>query len=154
MICKNCGAEFGNDMSFCPNCGAAAQTYNTYQQNEPYTMPNYSAYDYNNQYQQPVKNTEVSVGKYICWSLLAYAFGPISFVISIVFACMNEDKNRANFFRAQLVMWVVLIVLLIILITVISLMFGFTLANNAVVDSFATYEFYDEFLKIVALIKI
>ena len=158
MICKNCGAECQDNVIYCENCGAPVQQENQYQQNaqyqqnEPYTMPNYGNYNYN-AYNPPVQeNKPVSMGTYLGWMLLGTVLGPISLVISIVFACMSENKNRANFFRAMLVIWSVSVVIAIIAFAVIAVL-GFSVLASADPGAF-DYYYYDEFLKIASLMKI
>ena len=160
MVCNNCGKTFDDNASFCPACGAIASQPSVQQQpaeqnpyddqpfgqnqGEPvYQMPNYQAQNYqapNYQmpnYQMPNQpvNSEppVTMGKYIGWMLLASLFGPISIVISVIFACMGEKKNRANFFRAHLVVWAVMFVLMTILSIVLATVFstiGLSLLNE------------------------
>lgn len=150
MICKNCGTDYQDGMSFCPNCGTPAQDANQYQQysqqEEPYTMPNYGMP--NNL--QPNVNKPTTVWQYLGWTVLAYIFGPVSLIISIVFACMPENKNRANFFRAQLIMWAIMIVLCIIFVAIFAAV-GFSLLGSADVgDYYGYYEYYDDFLRIAS----
>ncbi|MBQ8209948.1 MAG: zinc ribbon domain-containing protein [Clostridia bacterium] len=158
MICKNCGTECQDNVTHCVNCGAYLQQDNQYQQNtqyqqnEPYTMPNYGNY---NVYNQPVQeNKPVSMGTYLGWLLLGTVLGPISIVISIVFACMTENRNRANFFRAMLVIWAISVVIAIIAIAVLAVI-GFTAleyVDPSIMDSYDSF-YYDEFLKIASLIR-
>lgn len=154
MICKNCGTVCEDNVMYCTNCGTSLQQEGQYQQNEPFTMPNYGNYNYN-AYNPPVQeNKPVSMGTYVGWTLLAYALGPISFIISIVFACMTENRNRANFFRAQLVMWSITIVLSIIVFAVFAVI-GFSFleyADAPIVDAYEYY-YYDEFLNLASHLK-
>lgn len=138
MRCNNCGTEYDDGVQFCPNCGApAVQPYNYGYQTPPnptYQTPNPSV----------ACEKPVTIGQYIGWTLLAYAFGPISLILTIVFACMGDRKSRANFFRAQLVIWGILIVISILAVIVLSVV-GISLiglADEMVYD----YGYYDEFL--------
>lgn len=151
MICKNCGANCQDNISYCENCGAFIQQENQYQQNEPYTMPNYGNYNYN-AYNPPVQdNKPVSMGTYLGWLLLGTVLGPVSLVISIVFACMTENRNRANFFRAMLVIWAVSVVISIIAFAVLAF-FGFSMMASAEPEIF-DFNYYNEFLRIASLIR-
>ena len=155
MICPNCSTNFDDGMMFCPNCGAPANANNGYSepqysqqnnsnQNEPYTMPNYGMP--NNYYQQaPVEKTP-SIGQYLGWMLIGSLFGPISIIISIVFACMGENKNRANFFRAHLIIMGISVVIAIIAVIAVAVM-GFSVLGASDIMS---YEMYDEYLRIAS----
>ena len=140
MICKNCGTEYPDGIQFCPTCGTpSAQPYDYGYQNDPNTAYQHS--NSHNTYEQPV-----TIAQYIGWTLLAYAFGPISLILTIVFACMSDRKSRANFFRAQLVIWGILIAISILAVIVLSIV-GISLigmTDNMVYD----YEYYDEFLSL------
>ena len=130
MYCKTCGKELDESFAFCDNCGAPAvkespkesdvRTENktepkaaptaqpavqqTYYRNEPvYNQPQpvYSAY----QYQAPVQNNVqpvATLGQYIAWMLIGL-IPVIGTIIAIVLAIDNSNKNRSNFFRAQIV---------------------------------------------------
>ncbi|MCD7828035.1 MAG: zinc ribbon domain-containing protein [Clostridiales bacterium] len=132
MRCTNCGAELKEGAASCPYCGYSfgtnnGQNYAPYQyQQPPYQQPPYQQPQYQ-QYpmQEPVEKV-TSIGQYIGWSVLAHCLGLISLIICIVFACMGEQKNRANFFRAQLIVWLVLTLIIIIAAVIFtSLGFGF-----------------------------
>ena len=165
MICKNCGTECPDNVGYCVNCGTPLQQENQYQQsesytapNEPYTMPNYGNYNaynsYNpyNQYNQPVQESKpISMGTYLGWFLLGSFLGPISIIISIVFACMTSNRNRANFFRAMLVIWAISVGIGII-VSVAVAFFGFSMMATVEPEMFG-FEYYDSFLKIASLLK-
>ncbi len=156
MICRNCGTECQDNVAYCTNCGAYIQQEAQYNQTEPFTMPDYGNYNgnnnYNNMYNNPIQeNKPVSMGTYLGWMLLGTVLGPISVVITIVFACMSENKNRANFFRAMLVIWAITIVISIIAFAVLAV-FGFSMLASADPGTF-DYYYYDEFLKIASLIR-
>lgn len=157
MICKNCGAEFQDNLICCPNCGTYVQQNNEYQQgnpfqyNDPAASANFGNYNYGGYYPPVQENKPVSMGTYLGWMLLSFIFGPISLVISIVFACMTENKNRSNFFKAQLVMWGIGIALSIIFAIVFAI-FGFSMMASADPEAFE-YFYYDQFLNIASLFK-
>lgn len=130
MYCKACGKELDESFAFCDKCGApviketpkeaetetenktepkaasAAQpaVQQTYYRNEQvYNQPQpvYSAY----QYQVPVQNNiqpVATVGQYIAWMLIGL-IPVIGTIIAIVLAIDSSNKNRSNFFRAQIV---------------------------------------------------
>lgn len=145
MVCKNCGTSYGDGMQFCPNCGTpAAQPYDYGYQSAPnpaYQAPNPATNPYAG-YEKPV-----SIGQYIGWTLLAYVFGPISLILTIVFACMGDRKSRANFFRAQLVVWGILIAISILAIIVLSVI-GISLIGLADDLLYDSYYYYDDFLSL------
>lgn len=139
MICNNCGASFDDNMMNCPCCGAPVNRYN---ENPIYTAPNYSQ-PYN--YTAPEKSP--SLGQYIGWTLLAHIFGPVSLIITIVMACMGENKSRANFFRAQLVIWGINIVVAIVLVAILSVV-GLSLFS-VLEDYSYDYGLYDSFMSLI-----
>lgn len=147
MVCNNCGKTYDDSMAFCPDCGTPAsqqpqQPYQQYQNGAPadpvYQMPNYQMPNQQMNYEKPV-----SVGQYIGWMLIGSVFGPISIIITIVFACMSENKSRANFFRAHLVVMAIGIVLGIIGFIVMMSVIG------TAVFSQMDPSFYDEFLSLI-----
>lgn len=163
MICKNCGTECQDNVMYCENCGANMQQENQYQQNEPYTMPDYGNYNgnsnynnYNNMYNNPMQeNKPVSMGTYLGWMLLGTVLGPISVVITIIFACMTENKNRANFFRAMLVIWAITFVISIVVFAILAVV-GFSmleLTDTTIMDSYGNSYLYNELLRITSFIK-
>lgn len=133
MACKNCGTSYDDGIQFCPCCGTpAAQPYDY-----NYQMPP----DSRAGYQQTV-----SVGQYIGWTLLAYVFGPISLILTIVFACMNDNRNRTNFFRAQLVVWGISITLFIIAMITLAVV-GISLFGM-IDDVVYSYDILEDYLSI------
>lgn len=146
MVCKNCGTSYDDGMQFCPNCGTpAAQPYNYSYQNAPNPTyqaqnPGYPAPNPFAGYQKPV-----SIGQYVGWTLLAYVFGPISLILTIVFACLNDNKNRTNFFRAQLVIWGISIALFIIAVIALAVV-GISLFG--IFDEYAYYDILEDYLSI------
>ncbi len=156
MVCSKCGTEYNDNSSYCPGCGTpnpvnGGRYYNQEQdrnmgqgqnKSEPvYQMPDYqSGYYQSPDYRMPDRNNgyepPVKIGQYIGWMLLAYALGPISFIITIIMACIGGNKNRANFFRANLIMWLVFIALAVIIGIVFSAI-GFSYLDG--ID----YDFYD-----------
>lgn len=152
MVCNNCGKIYDDNMAYCPDCGTPAsqqsqQPYQQYQngtQADPvYQMPNYQMPNYQMNYEKPV-----SVGKYIGWMLIGSVFGPISIIISIIFACMSDNKSRANFFRAHLVMWAIGIAFGIIIFMVMS-----ALGTAILSQMDSGYQFYDEFLSLIMRLR-
>lgn len=152
MICRNCSYNIEDGMMYCPNCGAFVdrnenqQYYNQAQQNEPYTMPNYNT----NNYQQCNTNKTPTVWQYLGWMIIGYCFGPISIIISIIFACMGENKTRSNFFKANLIILGITILLAIVIGIIVLLVFGgFVLS-----DSMYSYDLdaFDGMLKIISLL--
>ncbi|MBQ7956890.1 MAG: zinc ribbon domain-containing protein [Clostridia bacterium] len=147
MVCNKCGALCQDNTMFCTSCGnrlaAQQQPQQSQQQsNQPvYQQPQ------NNYYQQPpvmnggqpmqyqTQKTEpvTSIGKYLLWWLIGL-IPLIGFILTIVFAVDKSDMNRANFFRAQLIIMAIG-VLLGILSVFLVLSAGVGILN----------EFYDVF---------
>lgn len=116
MYCKTCGKELDESFAFCDNCGAPAvkespkeSDVRTENKTEPETahaaqpavQQVYSAY----QYQVPVQNNVqpvATIGQYIAWMLIGL-IPVIGIIIAIVLAIDSSNKNRSNFFRAQIV---------------------------------------------------
>lgn len=148
MICKNCNAEIDNSSAFCINCGTpvengpAAQP--VYQQPAYQPQPEQPVYQQQSyQYQQyrqpaqtyysepaPVAQAETApvtkIKSYIGWFFINY-IPVIGFILAIVFAVDSNNKNRANFFRAQFAIMGIVIaisILLAIIVLLISLIFG------------------------------
>lgn len=125
-----------------PNNGAYTTPDNGYTMpnNGGYTMPNGGMYD-------PMPRQQVtSFGQYLGWFLLsAIPFG-IGFIISIVFACRGENKNRANFFRAMLIFEAIVIALFVVII-VIGIPAGYT-----TVTGFDAFDHYDSYLAIASIL--
>lgn len=144
MICPNCSMNFDDNMMYCPNCGKAVN--NTYQQPDPYAPPAYGAPAY---YQQPQPEKNPTLWQYVGWMIIGSLFGPISIIISIVFACMNDNKPRATYFKAHLIVMAISFVISIIALIAIAFVgFSFT---DVITD--ASYEIYNEFMQIASLIR-
>ncbi len=115
MTCKNCGAQYNDATKFCKVCGTSfVAQQQVYQQPMPQQMPPQQF-----QPQQPyMVNTTVNdnrepvttIGQYMGWSLLS-VLPLVGFILTIVFAVMGSYKNRANFFRAILVWYLIGILL-------------------------------------------
>ncbi|MBE6783882.1 MAG: hypothetical protein E7536_07700 [Ruminococcaceae bacterium] len=115
MICRNCGTSCSDTTKFCKACGAPlTPAQQVYQQPMPQQMPPQQF-----QPQQPyMVNTTVNdnrepvttIGQYMGWSLLS-VLPLVGFILTIVFAVMGSYKNRANFFRAILVWYLIGILL-------------------------------------------
>lgn len=154
MICRNCSFNFEDGMMYCPNCGTPVydngnqQYYNQTQQNEPYTMPNYNM----NNFQQQNVNKTPTVWQYLGWMIIGSCFGPISIIISIIFACMKENKTRANFFKAHLIIFVIAFLLVIILGIIVLVAFG--VGGSILNDNIYSYnsDIFDGMLKIISLL--
>lgn len=152
MFCENCGSPIPDGQQFCQNCGAPVnQQNNGYSQNvngsdnTVFSMPN-SGVNYN-----PVQQNETpGLGKYLGWLILSGLPGLIGLVISIVFACSSDNKNRANFFRAALICRAISYVVVIIAWVIIAVL-------GASVFAFADMPFYDfeydSFMQIMPLLS-
>lgn len=156
MICPNCSAEFDGNMRFCPACGTPVNVQNDYQNNNHYQQTDYqqnnpySSMPYGtNMYPQPQPEKNPTVGQYVGWMLIGSLFGPISLVISIIFACSSQNKPRATFFKAHLILMAVGIGIAVIIgIALSSLMLmGF---SEFPVESFG---YYEELLAIASLVR-
>ena len=128
MYCKNCGKELSEGFAFCDKCGApvirenqtevknnfqAENSANTqtvaqqpyYKNKLIYNPPQQSAQQTYPTYQAPVQNNVqpvTTIGQYIAWLLIGLIPG-IGTIIAIVLAIDSSNKNRSNFFRAQIV---------------------------------------------------
>lgn len=165
MICPNCSTSFDDNMSFCPSCGTPANNGSTYQQNGSYQEQNMyqqNGYQYNNPYNSTPYGTTVyppyqqeknpTVGQYVGWMLLGTLLGPISLVISIVFAFSSNNKPRATFFKAHLILMAAAAVSIIAIIGFAVLGMSVMEFSDMPVESFG-YEYYEELLRIAASVR-
>ena len=75
-----------------------------YQQAPPiYQNPPYAYQNVNPGYNQPDMSPTTTIGQYIGWLLIG-SIPIIGWILVIIFALDSSNKNRANFFRAQIVM--------------------------------------------------
>lgn len=126
------------------NNGAYAN--NGYQQSAPYSSQSYGNPAYYQQQPQPQPNPTVM--QYVGWMLLGSLFGPISLIISIVFACSSTNKPRADYFKAHLIVMAISVVISIIAVIAVALIgFSFT---DVLTD--ATFDMYSEFMQIASLV--
>ena len=155
MVCKNCGTQNNDTQKFCKSCGVGltppkqqtpAQRPSAQAKICPVCgceiMPGSAKCEIcgytetqNAVVQQPVqlniKNVDdgkapiTTIGQYMGWTILS-CLPFVGFILTIIFAAIGSHKNRANFFRAILV-WYLIAVLLLILAFVVSLIFGFSL---------------------------
>ncbi len=164
MICKNCKSVNSDSSSFCINCGSPLEKpENIYSSNEAqqeaqyqapqqpqYQAPSYQQYQapQQPQYQappavnypvQPNSAPPVSTGTYLLWSIgtaLLSAIPIIGLIVIIVLACGKENKNRANYFKAHLI--------LILIALGIVLVFGIiaAIAGFSIIDMFDPYYYF------------
>lgn len=142
MICNKCGAQCPDNAAFCTSCG-------NYLAAQQQTRTEGTQQTHQNYYQQPVMNpappmpyqnekTEpvTSIGQYILWWLIS-AIPFVGFILTIVFAVDSSKKNRANFFRAQLIIMAISIGLSI-LFFIFALTAGVNFLNEfeGVVENF------------------
>ncbi len=129
MICNKCGAQNAEGTPFCASCGnrlaAPQNNYQPYQQVPPM------------QYAQQTEPV-TSIGKYLLWWLVGF-IPLVGFILTIVFAVDNSNKNRANFFRAQLIIMAIGVLLSIIVASLV-LSAGVGMMNE-VYDIFDTIEY-------------
>ncbi|MGN1479975.1 MAG: zinc ribbon domain-containing protein [Acutalibacteraceae bacterium] len=121
MICKNCGNEVEDNYAFCDKCGTSVKAtvssepqapvnpvpptpqQPVYQQAPPiYQTPPYAYQNVNPGYNQTDMSPTTTIGQYIGWLIIGN-IPIIGWILVIVFAIENSNKNRANFFRAQIV---------------------------------------------------
>ena len=124
MVCRRCNTEIGN-APYCTVCGTPAETQPAYQpayQQPAYQQPGYQQPEYqqpqtiiqnNNIVQQEETAPITSIGSYIGWSLIP-SIPLIGLILVIVFACDGKNKNRANYFRALLIMSLIASVLILV----------------------------------------
>ena len=58
-----------------------------------------------------------TIGQYIGWMLVG-AIPLIGWIIAIIFAIDGSNKNRANFFRAQIVMFLIAILIAVVIVLI------------------------------------
>lgn len=128
MFCKNCGTEIKKGQ-FCPKCGM--QIKNLYNQDIVYEdsiskteVINNPEIKYENESENTVEkytNTEnvMSVWSYLGLMLLS-GIPIVGIIIVIVFAINSSNKNKTNYCRALLLMWLISIVLALVLGTIFS----------------------------------
>lgn len=113
MFCKNCGAEIKNDGKFCPKCGAQ----NRIIQESAVQIKNQKGIDEDRVNAaasvQPVPNTNgaelapvMTVGSYLLLFILS-AIPIVGIIAIIIFALDNANKNRSNYCKAMILMWVI-----------------------------------------------
>lgn len=137
MLCKNCGKELNAQQSFCTACGTPAEQTDPYvhanvgyNPNIPYNYgptPNYGVnpntdpmFNGDMGYNPVPQEKPVSLGQYLGWFILAALPMGIGFILTIVFACMGENKSRANFFRAMLIFNVIVIAIVVVAFIVLA----------------------------------
>lgn len=121
MICSKCGAQQPDNGMFCASCGSRLMevqenNYQNPQMNQPVNVPVnppvYAAPPV------PVRETTepvTSIGQYILWWLIGL-IPLVGFILTIVFAADSSKKNRANFFRAQLIIMAICLFLSIFMV--------------------------------------
>lgn len=153
MQCKNCGKELSEGFAFCDNCGAPVIKENPvevktdvenkpeannpsmaqsaaqqpYYENQPmYNQPQSPQPTYvGKEYKAPVQSNiqpVTTIGQYIVWILIGFLIPVAALVLAII---DSSNKNRANFFRALLIIYVGILVLAFF----IALAFGSTIAS-------------------------
>lgn len=70
-------------------------------------------------HQPPMAETApvTTIGQYIGWMLVG-AIPLIGWIIAIIFAIDGSNKNRANFFRAQIVMFLIAILIAVVIVLI------------------------------------
>lgn len=113
MICSRCGAHQADNSIFCASCGnrlteAPDSNFQNSQMhqsvNPPINQPVYVAPFSVREATEPV----TTIGQYILWWFVGL-IPLVGFILTIVFAADSSNKNRANFFRAQLIIMAVCI---------------------------------------------
>ena len=137
MFCKNCGTEIKKGQ-FCPRCGmpiskVASQDV-VYEdgadRTEILASPVIEHEDKTGDNLNDAVNSEkvMSVWSYLGLMLLSSI--PIAgIIIVIVFAINSSNKNKTNYCRALILMWIISVVLVLILSTVFSSLF-YSLLNS------------------------
>ncbi|MDY5985725.1 zinc ribbon domain-containing protein [Sporofaciens sp. SGI.106] len=119
MFCRKCGTEIKDGVKFCPVCGTKV--------NQESNQQIYSVNNSTNQFtdKAPVSNGQavnnanveyapvMSVWSYLGLFLLS-AIPIVGVIIIIVFAINSSNKNKSNYCRAIILMWVISFVLLLI----------------------------------------
>lgn len=156
MNCPVCNAPVMEGMSFCSVCGSAvSSSYQTGQQNAQSSVyaepsaesayPDNSVNNYQQNYQQSYQNPPVSQsvytpapervptkGEYFVWLYILplSSLIPLLYpILVIVFACGKSYPARANFFKAIIIMWVVVISICVVAVVVALIagaIFGFS----------------------------
>lgn len=145
MICNKCGGEIQSGHAFCVNCGTpvndqAAEAKAP--ENAVYSVPSQESFaapqrptvntnpvpppppqqmPYQNMYYSaPVNPMQedmapvTSIGTYILWFLLS-CIPVVNIIVLIVFAIDGSNKNRANYYRAQIIWAVIVTVVALVL---------------------------------------
>ena len=129
-FCEKCGMPVaedssaengpGNENKTAADNAATVQTQGQqahYRNAQPYTSPQpqaqqmYGGYSY----QAPIQNNfqpVTTISQYAAWMLIT-AIPIVGIIIAIIFAIDSSNMNRANFFRAQIVV-IILIALLVL----------------------------------------
>lgn len=144
MICRKCGGTIPDGAEFCSFCGepAGAQNQNNgayYSapqntapqgaQNGAYYSPPFNGGAQNAQPHSTVgarmSAPVVSLGKYMLW-MIASVIPAVGIILSIIFALDSSEPNRANFFRAILIVKIVGVILSVVLSVLFFFVFGLT----------------------------
>ena len=131
MVCNRCGTFIPQDVGYCPKCGAPATQQNRADAGNHFckncgscmpaginvcprcgTVENNAPQQVNIYHQPPMAETApvTTIGQYI-GRMLVGAIPLIGWIIAIIFAIDSSNKNRANFFRAQIVMFLIVVLL-------------------------------------------
>lgn len=117
-FCKRCGAKIPAGINVCPSCGAYENDMPQAQRLQPQPTPQpvqQQPQQVNIYHAPPTEKTAASIGQYIGWTILA-AIPLIGWIFVIVFAIDGSDKNRANFFRAKIILALAIVLIVVIVV--------------------------------------
>lgn len=123
MFCKKCGKEIKGNMKFCPGCGIeVSRVVDTGNSNSTSVI----SMSVNDQTQRQGGGQKSSVAVrpddfapvMSVWSYLGLfilsAIPVIGIILIIVFAIDSSNKNKSNYCRAMILMWVISVLFVII----------------------------------------
>ncbi len=165
MRCPQCRNDVEDGALFCSECGFNMSVNTQFNQPYSDTQSNVNNV-YNNQQQfnnrnngytaneqsysmpyNPMSNNavpgcsvdcepSVTLGKYLLWFAAGSLFGPISFIVTVVFALMGKNVNRANFFRALLIIRILFVILAAVAV-VLFIVFGVSDETFGMIEEYA-----------------
>ena len=171
LYCPNCGTAVSSMNAQQSNDAQNNSQQNYYSQQgytqQNYTQQNYSQQNYSQQNQYPNTNYNTgynntyssqtyqpapqpqsapTVRQYVGWMLLGSLLGPVSIILSIIFACSSDNKPRADFFKAHLILMAITAVITFV-VMIAMMVFSFSISDFVFDSAMST-----DFMNIISLL--